>query len=193
MNIEQKVEIINQPSSADVKKRLEQQAALGWEVVSTTVNENIMGNQMVVTFKRNKNLKEYDKFVELDARVDVFRALILKELDSAIERAEKDVKRLPILGVFSVLLLFGLILLDIYIIIGSINAFKDFSFDNFLGIVFYLAISVLGHLWQRKLARKIKNSMNDNQSEDKVRIYEMEIDNIIKEAKTLDYSLNEEE
>jgi len=192
MNIEQKVEIINLYAGADYKKRLEQQAALGWEVVSASVNDNIIGKEMVVTFKRNKNMKQYDKFVVLDAKVDNLRKLIIDELDSAINRAEKDFKRLPILGVFSVLLFFGLILFDIYIIIGSLNAFEDFSFDTFLSIVVFLIIAVLGHLWQRKLARKIKNRINDNQFEDKVKKYEMQIDNIIDEAKTLDYSLNEE-
>ena len=83
------------------------------------------------------------------------------------------------------------ILFDIYIVIASINSFKDFSGGKLTSIVIFLVLAVLGHWLQRKLAKKIKRRINDDPINDKVKKYEAQIEMIIKEAKSLDYSFND--
>jgi hypothetical protein len=189
VEFEQKVEIINILDKTDVQNRIDQQNALGWEMVGSSVNNTRGGSSMTLTFKRNKNLKFYSRFAELSNKVDKLRDLVVQELNEGYNQAEKNMRSLPIKSIFSSLLFFGLILFDLYIILGTIQMFGDYSSSKLISGFIYLVVALLGHIVQRKWSKKIKSKMNDNSCDTKVKLLEDQIEVLIEDAKSLDHTL----
>ena len=184
MSIEQKIESYNLFAGVDHQKIIDNRLVLGWEVVSSSVNNAFEGQKLIVTYRRNKDMKYYEQLKDIDDQVIEKELKIVELLRNDTLKFEKYLRRLPFYGALSVIMLFGLILLDIPIIIGLFTT-DIWDVSTILTTTIIIAIVASGHYLQYRWNRNIKRKIKDDSVNAEVNKIKDQIGILIEEAKSI--------
>ena len=188
MNYEQRIEVVNLFAGASHQKRIDDMQALGFELVSSTINQTDMGNQMVLTFRRNKDLKLYERFLDLDQKVQAINRLITQAYQNEISRQNKNQVSRFVESVLSSALLPMLIIFDLLLLLIIYNT-KKWTIDEWLSLVLFLGFLILMHVIERFWKKRVKGFDQSKQVELKVRELTQKREELIQEARQLDHQI----
>lgn len=191
MEFEQKIEIITLEIDGIYQSIINVEQVFGWEVVSSSVSETEEGKQMLITFRRNKLLKRYERLKDLESKVKRLRKLKEQEQDNLANGIRNQEGLIPLKRFLSIMLLVAIIVLDIYIIGNAPDVFVNFDLLKFLKWIIFIVIAVCGHYFQNKWSKNIRSSSVIHVENEETVMIEEQIKKLISEAKSLDHSIKE--
>lgn len=149
---DQKVRTYKLLNDKEYQEVVDNESYLGYEVVSTTRQKD----KIIVAYKRSKELKYYNRLVDLEKKINEVEELqknTLKELNETLNRVENSLKRQLTVNIFLTILL---IVYDLYVLLAIIN-----GNSKLLDIIIAIALIIISHallyLWLRKI-KKDKNT-----------------------------------
>lgn len=188
MNYEQRIEVVNLFAGASYQKRIDDMQALGFEVISSTVNQTINGNQMVLTFRRNKDLKLYERFLDLDQKVKTIDRLILEAYQNEFKRQNKNKISRFVESVISALLLPMLVILELLLLLIIYNT-KEWTLNDWLSLLLYVGFLIVMHVIERLWKKRVRGFYQSKHVEHRVKELTEKREELILEAKQLDHQI----
>lgn len=211
MNYEKTIEIID-TREVNYQEHLRKRASVGWDLISSSGGQNVNqpthdvsfkgvdtlvrygdpdSSKMTLTFRRDKNLKRYDRFVDLDSKISRLNEALTEHKNFLWHKYEKAETSRTILEILVILSFGVLVLLDLLIIfvtsfLNGEYGFWDWAF-TFMIILLLISLHVLHWYLKRKLNRSMVFNANDAFTSEVKTL----IDKLYAEAKQLDHSLNE--
>lgn len=146
---DQKVRTYKFLNDKEYQEMVDNESYLGYEVVSTTRQKD----KITIAYKRSKELKYYNRLVDLEKKINGVEELqknTLRELKETSNRTETNLRRHFRANIFLTILL---ILFDLYVLIAIIN-----GNSKLLDIIIAVALIIIGHPLLYLWLRKIKNT-----------------------------------
>lgn len=164
MNFEQKIEIVYVLQGQTPSNYINERQLLGWELVSSSSVTEDDQQKFTLTFKRDKSLKSYFRFNDLNKKIDYIDSIKKDVMVEGIERYYKKERSIIVQSNLSIIVMVLLIFLDLFFIVGLITTDK-IGFNEvvsiFINSIFMIGLNVGFVYWFKYIIREKKKTTKD--------------------------------
>lgn len=187
MNYEKRTERVIK-SSINYNDYIRKRASLGWELVGEYDHSRSQYGETVLDFVRNRDLKLYDRFVDLDNKITRLQQAIKADINVKAEKLDRNRTNHSIMSFLLALFLIHLIVFDVIFLISFLVGASEYNFLDWISQFAILAILGALHALHIYLRRKLRKASSTDSIHSKYYQITSYIEKLYSEARQLDHT-----